>query len=128
MSVSPGQEERPYHGSLLDLRTDGWVLEKSWPGLFDLYTRDGEVTAKLSPELNAIEAARLQGYSVEDKAVANIKGALALSAVLCQAMREGEDGSFGFQHVRNRWQTGSPASSGGSLLKCRGPKPGARRN
>ena len=74
--------------SLLDLRTDGWVLEQSWPGLFDLYTRDGEARAHLSPELSAIEAAHLQGYSVEDKAVANVKGALALSAVLYQAMRE----------------------------------------
>lgn len=102
MSVPPGQEERPYHGSLLDLRTHGWVLEQSWPGLFDLYTRDGEARAELSPALSAIEVAHLQGYSVEDKAVANLKGALFMSALLYQAMREGEDGDSGFQHVRKQ--------------------------
>ncbi len=98
----PSQEERPYHGSLLDPRTHGWVLEQSWPGLFDLYTRDGEACAELSPELNAIEAALLQGYSVRDKAAASIKSALFLAAVICQGINEGVDGSFGFQDLRKQ--------------------------
>ena len=79
--------------------------------------------AELSPELSAIEAAHLQGYSVEDKGVANIKGALVLSAVLCQAMKEGEEGCDGVQHFKKTG--GRPVRRrvrGDYHSSCRGPK------
>jgi hypothetical protein len=86
--------------NLLDLRNHGWVLEQSWPKLFNLYTRDGEARVELSPELSAIETAHLQGYSVGDKGAASIKGALAMSAMLHQVMEDGDYGSSDFHHAK----------------------------
>ena len=95
-------EERPYHGSLLDPRGDGWVLEKWWPGLFDLYTRDGEVRVELSTELGFRKAAFLHGNNPDDIDAMKIRRALFKSAVICQGIKEGTDESFGLQHFRKQ--------------------------
>ena len=100
VSVSPEQEERPYHGSLLDPRTDGWVLEQSWPGLFDLYTRDGEARVELSPELNARKNALMRGRSIDDGDSARLERALFWAAVIDTGTEEGVGDSFGFDYLR----------------------------
>jgi hypothetical protein len=76
------QVERPYHGSLLDLRTHGWVLDQSWPGLFDLYVKDGEARAELSPELNAIQNALTRGHSIDEHDAGRLERALLMSCVI----------------------------------------------
>ena len=128
MSVPDGQEERPYHGSLLDPRTHGWVLKQSWPGLFDLYTRDEEARADLSSELNAIEAVFLQEYSVGDAAVKSMKSALFMSAVLHQAMNEGVDDSFGFQDCRKQVADQTASEFGKILIEVMEAKTRAWRS
>jgi hypothetical protein len=117
VNAIPEQKEGVYHGSLLDPRTHGWVLEQSWRGLFNLYTRDGEARAEFSPELVAIEAAQLQGYSAEDQSVANVKGALILSAILHQAMEDGNYDSPGFHDIRRMVADRFVSEFGGIILE-----------
>jgi hypothetical protein len=91
--------ERPYYGSLLDLRTHGWVLDQSWPGLFDLYVKDGEARAELSPELNDIQNALTRGRSIDDHDTGRLESALFMSCVL-RRIEEGAGDSFAIDYWR----------------------------
>ena len=85
----------------MDLRTHGWVLERSWPKLFDLYTKDGEARAELSPELRTIENALKRGHSTDDYGALKFERALFLSTVIFAGKQEGGAcSSFGFQYLR----------------------------
>jgi hypothetical protein len=81
--------EKPYHGSLVDPRSHGWILEQSWPELFDLYVKDGEAQAVLAPELNARRNALTRGHSVDDGDVAAIETALYYSCLVHMGMEGG---------------------------------------
>lgn len=96
------QVERPYHGSLLDLRTHGWVLEQSWPGLFDLYGKDGEARAELSPELNAIKNALTRGRSIDDHDAARLETALFMSCAIHAGMEDGAGDSSEFDDWKRK--------------------------
>jgi hypothetical protein len=94
--------ERPYHGSSLDPRTQGWVLEQSWPRLFDLYVKDGEARAELSPELNAIQNALLRGHSPDDNDAAMLERALFMSCLIHAGMEDGAGDSSEFDYWRRQ--------------------------
>jgi hypothetical protein len=92
--------EKPYNGSLVDPRSHGWILEQSWPGLFDLYVKDGEADAVLAPELNGRVSALTRGHSVDDGDVLAIERALYLSCLIHMGMEDGAGDSPGFDYFR----------------------------
>jgi hypothetical protein len=91
------------NGSLLDPRTHGWKLEQSWPGLFDLYIKDGETCARLHPELNDRVNRFQRGHTLTDTAVPILERLLFIAALFAHEKKLGNDcSSFGFESLRKQ--------------------------
>lgn len=78
--------------SLLSRETNGWKLVSSWPALFALYDRDGEVEADLSSELQGIVNTLTRGHSPGDADAPKLERALVLTALMSME-GEGAKGS-----------------------------------